>query len=435
MPYDAALHAELVQSEAVRRIDDGQSVIPIGITSKKPLIKWLDLQEERPTEATVDFWMASFGAFNLGMITGAISGWVVLDADNAEAVEWVRQKGLATGYEVRTRRGRHFYFRHPGHQVRNAKNLWNVKGLDLRGDGGYVLVPPSRFSKDGEILDDAYTLEATTDPEDLPEWVFDGQAEPGDPVDINQLDLTWNVPADDKQHLPVKVRLKGRAKMAPGSGRGTMVARYVGELIKKGVVDVVEITTAVDVLMAEFFTEPLLDEEVAACIRALLRGEQQRHPERFLENQQSPKKVTDVELATEEAEPAAVAPAEERPPFLFTAADLDGAIQTLGRRAYFIEPFLPENSIVQVHGYSGHGKSLFTMGALWAMAAGEDFGTFIVERPRRVLYIDFENGKNTLVERMRDYRSLARNPGDRFNLWSAGLDPERIDWHFREEAP
>lgn len=431
MPYDAREHASLVQSEALRRIET-QSVIPIGITTKKPLISWLHLQDERPTEDDVAQWLTSFGDYNLGMITGAISGWVVLDADNAEAVEWVRQKGLATGYEVRTRRGRHFYFRHPGIQVRNAKNLWSVKGLDLRGDGGYVLVPPSRFAKDGVILDDAYTLEATVDPEDLPEWVFDGTAEPGDPVDIGQLDLTWNVPADDKQHLPVKARLKGKDKMAPGEGRGTMVARYVGELVKKGVVDTAELTTAVDVFMAGFFTEPLLDEEVQACIRAILRGEQQRHPERFLENVQAPKKAADLE-ATDQAEPE-TSVAEERPPFLFTAADLDDAIRTLGERKYLIEPWLPEGAIVQVHGYSGHGKSLFVMGALWSAAAGQDFGTFLVDRPVRTLYIDFENGKQTLVERMRDYRSLARSPGDRFNLWSAGLDPERVDWHFREEG-
>ncbi len=430
MAHDAKAHAADVQSAALRRIEEGQSLIPIGITSKKPLIKWLHLQDQRPSEEDIDGWVSQFGDFNLGMITGAISGFVVLDADNAEAVEWVRQKGLATGYEVRTRRGRHFYFRHPGHQVRNAKNLWNVKGLDLRGDGGYVLVPPSQFSKDGVILDDGYTLEASAEVEDLPEWVFDGVAEPGDPVDISQLDLTWSVPADDKQHLSVKARLKGKDKMAPGSGRGTMLTRYIGELVKKGVLDPVELTTAADVFMDDYFTEPLPGDEVTACIRALLRGEQQRHPERFTENLQAPKKVADL-IEVEDERPLA-SPPSEKPPFLFTAADLDDAIKNLGRRTYLIEPWLPKGAIVQVHGYSGHGKSLFVMAALWAAAAGQDFGTFLVDRPVRTLYLDFENGRSTLIERMRDYRSLAPNPGDRFQLWSSGLDPDRVDWNFRE---
>ena len=37
--------------------------------------------------------------------------------------------------------GRHIYFAHPGGAVRNKVGI--AQGLDLRGDGGYVVAPPS----------------------------------------------------------------------------------------------------------------------------------------------------------------------------------------------------------------------------------------------------------------------------------------------------
>ena len=53
---------------------------------------------------------------------------------------------------VKTRRGYHLYFRHPGEPVPNAQRVPDETGkprYDIRGDGGYVLAPPSRFD-DGE---------------------------------------------------------------------------------------------------------------------------------------------------------------------------------------------------------------------------------------------------------------------------------------------
>ena len=46
--------------------------------------------------------------------------------------------------EVRTPRGgRHIYFRHPGTKVPSRTN-YPLPALDVRGDGGYVLIPPSK---------------------------------------------------------------------------------------------------------------------------------------------------------------------------------------------------------------------------------------------------------------------------------------------------
>ena len=77
---------------------------------------------------------------DVAVSTGLPSGVVVIDADTAEAFEEVRAKyGEPT---VRTRRGGHWWFAHPRNGKVTSTKIWG--GLDRKGDGGYVAVPPSR---------------------------------------------------------------------------------------------------------------------------------------------------------------------------------------------------------------------------------------------------------------------------------------------------
>lgn len=87
--------------------------------------------------------------WNIGIVTGEASGVVVLDVDpkngGTDTLEaLIRQYGdfTATYAVVTGSGGAHFYFRHPGFAVRNqAGSLGD--GIDVRGDGGYVVAPPS----------------------------------------------------------------------------------------------------------------------------------------------------------------------------------------------------------------------------------------------------------------------------------------------------
>jgi hypothetical protein len=77
---------------------------------------------------------------DVAFATGIISGVVVLDADTPEAV--ARMEADYGEPTVRTRRGAHWYFRHPRNgKVRSRKV---AEGLDCKGDGGYAVAPPSR---------------------------------------------------------------------------------------------------------------------------------------------------------------------------------------------------------------------------------------------------------------------------------------------------
>lgn len=120
-------------------MEAGWSIIPVAKGSKVPAGKWAHAQSERASVADVHLWLAE--GQNLGVVTGELSGVVVVDCDNADAVARVTQLGHEPTPTCLTGRGAHLYFRHPGQPVRNAVALED--GIDVRGDGGFCVIPPS----------------------------------------------------------------------------------------------------------------------------------------------------------------------------------------------------------------------------------------------------------------------------------------------------
>jgi hypothetical protein len=121
-------------------------------------------------------WWGRWPDANVAIRTGAVSGLVVLDVDpdhgGDQSLERVLDRfgPLPDGRLVRTGSGgRHFYFAHPGSLVRNDTGRLLGRGLDIRGDGGYVIAPPSRHVSGG-----SYVLEAGGQiiPE-IPGWLIE----------------------------------------------------------------------------------------------------------------------------------------------------------------------------------------------------------------------------------------------------------------------
>lgn len=133
-----------VERWARRYTERGLSVLPMG-RNKKPARKWKPYQTRIATHVEISSWEAP----NVAIVTGSISGVVVVDCDTIENARWFwRNRGKTTVW-VRTRRGVHLYFRHPGQPVRNAAPVYDDIGVaryDVRGDGGYVMAPPSVVS-------------------------------------------------------------------------------------------------------------------------------------------------------------------------------------------------------------------------------------------------------------------------------------------------
>jgi len=126
----------------------GWSVLPIEPRGKRPLLAWRPLQSSAAAPGTVREWFDRWPDANVGIVTGSVSGLVVLDVDighgGAASLAALEQEHGAlpvTLEAVTGGGGRHLYFRHPGAPVMNRVGL--RPGIDLRGDGGCVVAPPS----------------------------------------------------------------------------------------------------------------------------------------------------------------------------------------------------------------------------------------------------------------------------------------------------
>lgn len=100
--------------------------------------------------ALIREWWQRWPTANLGIRTGAVSGLVVIDVDpDHGGLDTMRslaaEHAIPKGLRVRTGSGGwHLYFAHPGGQIRNSAGTALGPGVDVRGDGGYVIAPPSR---------------------------------------------------------------------------------------------------------------------------------------------------------------------------------------------------------------------------------------------------------------------------------------------------
>lgn len=112
------------------------------------------------------------GATGYGIATGRASGVVVVDVDGPEARAEAERRGLRSGHVVKTGRaggdGWHIYYAIPqGLEVRSRKL---APGLELKGDGSYV-VGPGSLHPSGAV----YTVVKHGEPSPAPEWI---KAEP-----------------------------------------------------------------------------------------------------------------------------------------------------------------------------------------------------------------------------------------------------------------
>lgn len=124
--------------------EHGLSVIPWRYTdgAKRPSVRWREMQERRWSAGECRRWWMSHPDDNVGVVTGAISDLVVVDCDDDAALGWAVEHLPPTPWVVRTGRGAQLGYRHPGGTISNRTRVGTM-ALDLRGDGGYVAMPPS----------------------------------------------------------------------------------------------------------------------------------------------------------------------------------------------------------------------------------------------------------------------------------------------------
>jgi hypothetical protein len=131
-----------VLGHAIAYAERGLHVFPLVARGKTPLTQH-GLRDGSIEPEAIASWWASHPDANIGIRTGAVSNVVVLDVDGPEGEASLQDlPPMPDTWCALTSTGAHFYFSHPGHDVRNSAGRLGP-GLDVRGDGGYVVAPPS----------------------------------------------------------------------------------------------------------------------------------------------------------------------------------------------------------------------------------------------------------------------------------------------------
>lgn len=233
----------------------GWSPIPIEADGKRPLVPWSEFQRRIATSDEIDAWYQRWPQANVGIVTGTVSGIVVIDVDprhgGAASLEQAQREHGTLPHTVEAVTGgggRHLYFAQPALKLHNRTSI--LPGIDLRADGGCVVAPPSRH-----LSGRRYAWAAGSAPDEAP-------LAPLPP---------WALPAAEVRggHSPAHWRQLLRDGVAEGS-RNSTLASLTGHLLWHGV----DPEVALELLRAwnrERCRPPLPDEEVARVVHSIAR--------------------------------------------------------------------------------------------------------------------------------------------------------------------
>jgi len=245
----------------------GWSVVVAETRGKRPIVRWEEFQRRRPEEHELRAWLTRHPSANVAIVTGTVSGLVVLDIDPrhggiASFAQWEQEHGeLPHTVEVQTGGGgRHLYFAHPGGELRNRVGL--APGIDLRGDGGVVVAPPSVHPSGGRYrwLPGHAPDERATAP--MPDWL---------------LELARGPSAGGAASDGGGWRQRASEMVAEGQ-RNQAIASFTGHLLWHGI----DPAVARELLLAWNRTHcrpPLSDDEVVRTVASITRTHRRHHGE------------------------------------------------------------------------------------------------------------------------------------------------------------
>jgi hypothetical protein len=125
----------------------GMAVLPCVARDKTPLTEHGCKDASKNPEVVARWWDQEPDA-NIGLATGAVSHCFVLDIDGEEGesalakLEAEHGQLPSTVESITGGGGRHLFFETPDALIRNSAGKVG-SGIDVRGEGGYVVVPPS----------------------------------------------------------------------------------------------------------------------------------------------------------------------------------------------------------------------------------------------------------------------------------------------------
>lgn len=243
MPNSAHNLSMELMTAAAELAAAGLAVFPVRPNRKEPALRdWQARAASEPDAA--ERLLREYPGCNIGVVTGERSGVFVLDVD-CKAVDGLTKLAelqdahgqLPSTWETRTPSGGlHFWFAYP-----NDRSVGNragfALGLDIRGTGGFVVVPPSRTAAGLYSWARAPRKEGLSE---APSWLLD-LAAPKPPPRPESPPRRLSVASRDRLARYVTSALKQeveRVEQAPVGQRNETLfkaAANLGELVGAGV--------------------------------------------------------------------------------------------------------------------------------------------------------------------------------------------------------
>lgn len=162
---------------AIRYAELGYEVLPVVAGAKNPLTEH-GVRDATLNTKTIESWWTRWPNANVGI---SATGLVIIDIDSKGDVRWPEDEDRACelvesarAISVTPSGGRHFFFRRPDGVSWRCSVRKLAANVDVRTDGGYVVVPPSKLLAgvyswvEGKELDTAKEFLSTP-----PKWLCD----------------------------------------------------------------------------------------------------------------------------------------------------------------------------------------------------------------------------------------------------------------------
>lgn len=362
--------------------DRGLAIIPLK-KDKTPLTSH-GLKDASKDNATISAWWKQWPEANIGIVTGQVSGGIcVIDQDEKNGEhgietfeKWIddNMQYFDDTWTSRTASGGlHSFIRS---NIPVASRIGWLPGVDVRGEGGYIVAPPS-------VLSDGSRYEWILSPADV-----DPISNDDDP-NVEYIISEINKKSETAAPLVVPETInKG--------GRNDMLYKFACSLQAKGISDAA-ILAAVQTENREKCSPPLDDDEVQKLVRSALTKEKGtfEKPEAKAESQQ--RDFSQIKLVK------ASDVLKMELPKLNVLVGVDEDV-----------PFLVEGTCI-LSSKSKMGKSWFALNMCAAISSGHDLFGYKTNRSG-TLYIDLETVIQTQQGRLKKLEGEYGQPDDHFYL-------------------
>lgn len=386
----------------------GLPVFPCG-ANKRPVVETgFKAATSDATEIAALF--ARPGAELIGMPTGLRSGLVAIDIDirpGHTGMDWLNANEYALP-ETRTHKtrsgGLHLIFRIPeGIEIRNSASRI-APGVDVRGEGGYIILPPSP----------GYAVADESEPAEMPLWLIRAclppevapQPTPAPRAPTRHGGTAYGLAALDAECQSISRAPFGRQEPTLNEAGLKVGALIAGGELEEGPA-IAELLAAARFIASEPGREPWTPAEIEKKLRRAVRdgmAKPRQAPPRATPfwDTDAPAPVEDAcywaSLAASASEDADYAdepqPKPQRPQptrGLFPVEYFDTITPSLDAKD-FVQGLLVEQSAAVVYGESNSGKTFWTTDLALHVGAGMEWNGRRVEQGG-VVYCVLEGGQ------------------------------------------